>query len=310
MSRRRRLWLIALAGPLAAAALASPEAARLEVEHDRVTAGDLAALWPAWRELAPETPVLLAPAPGVTREMWRTELDHLAVRHGLTVPASGGPERVRIERRMRLLEEAEARAALAAALAERYRAAPDDISVELIGFEAPLVPAGELRFRSAGCLPPAGEAAAVPLSWATPERRSATIWLRARIEVRGRYAVAARPLEPRQPIAEGDLVWEEGPLPRPPERWRLDPAEVSGRMLTRPVAGGERIARAWLAVRPAVERGATVELELRASGVHLRTQGRAEQSGAVGQRRVFRNLATGRRVTARVVSPGKAEVIP
>jgi len=286
------------------------EVAHLEVDHDRVTAADLATLLPAWRGLPGDTTVLLAPMPGASREVWRVELDRLALRHGLTALPGPGPERIRIERRMRVLTSTEAAAAVATSLAERYRVAPDDVLVELIGFREPLVPAGELRFRSTGLLPPAGEAGPIPLSWATPERRSATLGLRAKVEIRGRYAVAARALAARQALGVGDIVLEEGPLPRPPERWRVDPADLAGKMLARAVAAGEKIPRSAILPKPAIERGAVVELELKRGPIEMRAPGKAEQAGAVGQHLVFRNLTSGRRVAARVVDGKRAEVLP
>jgi flagella basal body P-ring formation protein FlgA len=288
---------------------AAQAVALLEVEGDRVTAADLARVSPEWRQVPPDTHVLFAPLPGVKREIGRAELERLAERHGLEPPPRT-PEHLRIERRMRRLEATEAAAALAAALSERHRLAPDDVSVELIGFREPAVPAGELRFRSTGTLPPSTEPATVPLTWVTPDRRSATLWLRARVEVRGRYAVAVRRIEARQPLSPGDVTFEDGPLPRPPDRWRLAPQDLAGKMLVRAVPAGQRIARSWLVDRPAVERGAVVELELRQGPIELRVPGRAEQSGSLGRPIAFRNLSTGRRVTARPVSPVKAEVVP
>lgn len=299
--------LLLLAGSVIAGAA---EVALVEVERDRVTAADLAKVLPAWRELPGDTPVLPAPLPGVRREMWRAEIDRMGARYGLAGEAGQGPERIRIERRMRALTAAEATAAFATALAERYRLPPDDVSVELVGFSEPWVPAGELTFRSTGTLPPPGEAVPLPVSWVTAEKRSATLWLRAKIEIRGRYAVATRALSARQEVGAGDVVFEQGPLPRPPERWRLDPADLDGKVLARAVAAGEKISRFWLSPKPAMERGAVVALELRRGGIELRASGKAEQSGAVGQRVTFRNLTSGRRVTALVVDGKRAEVVP
>jgi flagella basal body P-ring formation protein FlgA len=285
------------------------EVVPLAVETDRVRAADLATVLPAWRELPGETLVLPAPIPGVARELWRAEIDRLAVRHGLT-PDGDGPARIRLERRMRPLDAAEAESALAASLAQRYQAPPDDVRVELVGFRNLPVPAGSLSFRSTAWLPPGGEAATLPLSWVTPERRSATLWLRAKVEIRGSYAVAARALPARQSPVAGDVVFQEGPLPRPPERWRLAPADLDDKVLARSVAAGEKIPRAWLVTKPAVERGAIVELELRRGPIEIKARGRAEQAGSRGQRLVFRNLESGRRVTARVLDGKRAEVIP
>ncbi len=321
-----------IAGALAAALLAaasldpgpqppppSPRAASrawvrldaLEIERDRVTAADLAPLMPEWRQLPGSTEVLYAPLPGLSRDLTRPELERLAARHALQRdPASDWPARLRISRRMRPLERSEAEAALAAAIGLRHGVSPEDVGVELASFASPSVPAGEIRFRTSDTFPRPGELRAVPLSWVTAEGRSGTLWLRARLTVRGLRAVAARPLAARAPIATGDVIFQEEDLAAPPDRSRLTPAELLGRSLSRSVAAGEKISRFWVVSPPAIERGGIVELRLSSGAIELRATGRAEQAGAIGQPLAFRNLDTGRRVTARLLDAGRAEVIP
>ena len=278
----------------------------LEVEHERVTAGDLARVIPAFSGAPPGAEILYAPAPGVAREMGSQELERLAARQGIGPGgASGGPERVRIVRRLRRLEEGEAVAALAAALAVRYRIPPEDVAIEMVGFVAPLVPAGELSFRAGESFRKGGELAAVPLTWRTPEGRSATLWLRARLTLRGRYAVVTRTLAPGTRLEPGDVAEREGALE--PERWIGSASEAVGHTLARRLAAGEKIPRAFLAASR-VERGAVLELRVAGGGVELRVPARAEQGGRIGDRVALRNLETGRRVTATLTGAGVAEV--
>jgi len=49
---------------------------------DQVLAGDLAAAFPEWRAVPPETPLALAPAPGVQRVFRLPELRRLLVARG------------------------------------------------------------------------------------------------------------------------------------------------------------------------------------------------------------------------------------
>lgn len=285
-------------------------AATLEVEHDRVTAGDLARIMPEWSEAPAAAEVLYAPLAGVARELPRAEIERLAARHGVSRDrAAQWPERITLRRRMRALERLEAEAALAAALARRYRVSPEDVAIELVGFPAAQAPAGELRFRAGEAFRRSGEVTTIPLTWMTPEHRSGTLWLRARISVRGRYAVAARAIEPQKKIEPADLVFSEGELDAPADRWLLAPEQVIGRTLARRVAAGEKIPRAWLVEPKAIARGAVVELRLARGPIELRAPGRAEQAGAVGDRLAFRNLDSGRRVTARVADARTAEII-
>lgn len=296
-----------LAGP---ATPAGPPALRLEVEHEHVTAADLAKVMPEWRELPGETEILYAPLPGLGRELFPAEMERLAVRNGLDpAKVARWPAQIEIRRRLRRLERSEAETALAAALAERYHISPEDIGVDLAQFPAVEVPAGPLRFRAGESFRPPGELATVPLTWVTAGGRSGTLWLRARVRVRGRYAVAAKTIEPRARIAPEDVTWVEGSLDSEPDRWVLDPRAAVGKTLARRVAAGEKIPRGWLITPHAVERGAVVELRLSRGGIELRAPARAEQPGSVGERIAFRSLASGRRVTARVSDTHSAEVV-
>jgi flagella basal body P-ring formation protein FlgA len=111
------------------------------------------------------------------------------------------------------------------------------------------------------------------------------------------------------PLEAGDITFREGALEGPLDRWRLSPAQVLGKSLTRPLAAGERIPRSFLISTPAIERGALVELRLTTGAVELRAPGRAEQAGSVGDRLPFRNLESGRRVMARLLDARRAEVV-
>ena len=281
----------------------------LEVAGERVTAADLASVDSRWAALPASTPVVWAPAPGLARELPRSELNRLAARHGLAdADGRAATFPVRISRRMRPLEAAEAEAALAASLAARYRIPPEDIAVELVGFRAPRVPAAGVTLRSNAVLGPGAPTVTAPLGWASEGRRSGTVWVRARIEAWGRWAAAARPIAARTPITAADLVWSQGPLPAPPDRWALEPGMVEGQVLARAVVAGERIDRRWVVPAEAVGRGDLVELRWRGPGVELRAPARAEQAGSLGQSIRVRNLASGRNLTARVAGAGVAEV--
>lgn len=301
---------------LAMALLAAPTLVRgqtverLEVEHDHVTAADLARVMPEWSELPGLTAILYAPLPGLSRELFPADLERLAVRNGLD-PAkiARWPAQLEIRRRMRRLERTEAEAALVTALAVRYRISPEDVGIDLVQFRAFEAPAGPLQFRAGEAFRPPGEVATVPLTWVTPEGRSGTLWLRARLSVLGRYAVAARAIEPRTPIAPDDVTVAEGVLEVAPDRWVLDPRAAVGKTLARRVAAGEKIPRGWLITPHVLERGALVELRVSSGGIEVRAPGRAEQPGALGERVMVRNLSSGRQVAARISGAHRAEVV-
>src|SRR5215475_9010708 len=55
---------------------------------DQITAGELAASVPAFQSVAPDTPVALAPAPGVRRTLHAAEIQRIASRLGLSATSS------------------------------------------------------------------------------------------------------------------------------------------------------------------------------------------------------------------------------
>jgi flagella basal body P-ring formation protein FlgA len=279
----------------------------IEVERERVTAADLAQILPEWGRLPGTVEILYAPLPGLTREFPRAEMERLATRHGLT--GAVWPERVRLRRRERLLERAEAESALAAAIAERYKAPPENVGLELARYAPARVPAGPLAFRT-GMVRLSSQMTTIPLTWSTPERRSGTLWLRARVTLRGTYAVAARTLEAGVVVQPADVTFVEGNLPGPPEQWDLRPEDLPGRALARPVEAGGKISRLWLREAPPdVKAGARLELRLESGPIQLRVPGRAEQEGRAGEQIAVRNLQSNRRVIARLVHSGLAEVV-
>src|SRR5579884_3655129 len=306
-----KLFLTAL--PLLFAAshvlVAGGNALTIETEHERVTAAELARVMPEWRQAPPESKILYAPLPGLSRELQRAEIQRLAARHGIDPPSGKWPERILIVRRLRPLSDREVEAAIAASLAERCRITPEQIRVQLVGFHSPQVPAGQLRLR-AGKASNTGEVEIVPLTWITEEKRSGTLWIRARVSAVASYVVAAHKIDPETLIGETDITVRNSPVQVPLEKWVRDPSEVVGKRLARRLGAGEKIPRAWLIRPKVVERGDVVELRLARGLIQLRVPGEAQQDGAAGERILFRNLQSGRPVAARVEDSQSAEVIP
>ncbi len=312
---KRAIWKLFLTAlPLLFAAshvlVAGGNALTIETEHERVTAAELARVMPEWRQAPPESKILYAPLPGLSRELQRAEIQRLAARHGIDPPSGKWPERILIVRRLRPLSDREVEAAIAASLAERYRIAPDQIRVQLVGFPSLQVPAGELRLRAGTASNSTGDVATIPLTWTTGEERSGTLWIRARVSAAASYVVAAHKIDPETLIGETDITVRNSPVQVPLEKWVRDPSEVVGKRLARRLGAGEKIPRAWLIRPKVVERGDVVELRLARGLIQLRVPGEAQQDGAAGERILFRNLQSGRPVAARVEDSQSAEVIP
>ena len=106
---------------------------------DQVVAGDLAAAFPEWRAVPPETPLAMAPAPGVQRVFRLPELSRLAERWNV----SPAPDReVCVTRPVSVLSADR----LLAAMQKEFPAA----HIELLDFSRVPAPEGELLFPAPG----------------------------------------------------------------------------------------------------------------------------------------------------------------
>src|SRR5258708_11128312 len=106
---------------------------------DQVLAGDLAAAAPEWSAIPPETPLALAPAPGVQRVFRLPELRRLALRWNLTSP----PERELCVTRPVAVPDP---ALLLAAMHAQLPAA----QIEILEYSRLAAPQGELEFPLSG----------------------------------------------------------------------------------------------------------------------------------------------------------------
>ena len=300
-----------LAGVLAIAVIQAAQAAsivRLALEHDRLTAGDLARVIPEWKAAPAHELLGFAPLPGIDRRVPKGQLLGWGKRLGLDLQPASLPDVVLVSRRMRPLTEAEAKTALAAAIAQRHGLDIAQVRVKLHDFEASPVPTGVLRFEANIPLTQLNEPRPVPLRWKDGSGRSATIWLRATVVAMGPYAVASESLPAGTTLQPEDFVFQTGPLPGDPKRYIATPQQVMGMTLKHPLKEGEPLLRSSLARHRTVRRGDLLELQLKSRAIQLRVPGRAEQSGSVGETIACRNLETGQRISAVIVDSKHAEV--
>ena len=155
---------VALAVAVVAAPAAS-ESVRLALDQDRLTAGDLASLLPAWGKVEPEEMIAYAPLPGVERRVGPSRLIGWGRRFGVNLDRDELPDVLLITRRMRTFEPAEIEQRLREVVAEHYRVTPEAVDARLAGFEELSVPTGELTFRIAGSLPRLNQPTSVALRW-------------------------------------------------------------------------------------------------------------------------------------------------
>ena len=281
---------------------------RLALEHDRLTAGDLARVIPEWKAAPAHELLGFAPLPGIDRRVPKGQLLGWGKRLGLDLHSASLPDVVIVSRQMRQLSEAEVKMALTAAIAERHGLDTAQVRVKLHDFQTSPVPTGALRFEVNIPLTQLNEPRSVPLRWRNGGGRSATIWLRATVAVMGPYAVARESLEAGTTLQPEDFAFQTGPLPGDPKKYVTTPQQVMGMTLKYPLMEGEALLRGALAKHRTVRRGDLLELQLRSRAIRLRVPGRAEQSGSVGETITCRNLESGQRVSAVIVDSKHAEV--
>jgi flagella basal body P-ring formation protein FlgA len=262
---------------------------------DQVLAGDLAVSAPEWSAIAPETPVGLAPAPGVQRVFRLPELRRLAERFHLT-PI---PEReICVMRPVAVLDTT-------VMLAAMRRGLPD-ARIEILEFSRQPVPQGELEFPVNGLRGSAGGAFwSGSVSYAG--RRRFSIWARVKVQVNVARVVAIEAVEAGRKL-EPALLRAESRQEFPSSGYLAGIEEAAGKAARRSIPAGAALRAEWLEPAKVVVRGDAVEVEIINGAAHLKLDGVAASPGAAGDTILVVNPDSKRQFRARVVSPGKVIV--
>ncbi len=110
-------------------------------------------------------------------------------------------------------------------------------------------------------------------------------------------AVSVEDLDTREVfISENHLIYPE------------DPRELTGKVLKRDVAAGMVLTSLMLDSRQVVRRGETVTLVVENKELLVKTKGKAQDPGRVGEKIRVRNLATDRELIGKVVGDGTVVV--
>jgi flagella basal body P-ring formation protein FlgA len=280
----------------------------LRVERDRITAGQLARVIPAWADVAPATVLAYAPRPGARRHVARSELVRWGRDQGLDLEHPSLPESLLVRRASRQLSSAEARDLVLNSLAAGFETSKDKIHVEIENYRPTLLPAGDLDFKSSPRNLILNRVTPLPIEWVDADGWTGRFLVRASVTVQGQYAVAKRGLPAGTELRPDDLRFEQGPLPGAPERFAVSPPDVNGMELRGSLPAGRPLDRRLLVAAKTIKRGDLIQIRMRSGAVVLQTPAQAEESGSVGAQIRCRNLDSGRRIVARVVSQKIVEV--
>ena len=94
----------------------------------------------------------------------------------------------------------------------------------------------------------------------------------------------------------------------PPDRYLFTEQEIQDKRLKVHLREGEVLEQRMLQKIETVRRGDLIQIRVRSGSVQLQAPARAEQSGSIGDPILCRNLDSGRKVTATIVSSKFAEV--
>jgi hypothetical protein len=174
-------WLLfALATPLHACAL---------ISRETITAGDVAALVPAFAQVPAEVPVAPAPSPGARRVFRAAELAALARSHSLSISPA---DDICFEWAMEPLDPKRLLAAMQAALGSSAA------HIEIVDTGVRQAPAGPIEFRREDLPVPATKESSSPVVW----RGNVVYGTNRRFAIWARVVVSYPPPD----IDRGDLV--------------------------------------------------------------------------------------------------------
>ena len=285
---------------IALAAFALSGCLAVGAASDRILAGDLATGFPEWSAVPAETPLGLAPAPGVQRVFRVLELRRLAERWSLsTVP----DREICVTRPVAVVTAARLLAAMQSAIQNDVQKVLPAAHIELFDFSRQPAPEGTLVFPVSGL-----RQGLTGGYWngyvAYGGTHRFTLWARVKVTIASGRVVAAEDLKPGVALESAQFRLET--REEVPAVGLVSAVEeVAGKVLRRSVARGTALRAEWLEPAKVVLRGETVRVEAVRGGARLELECVAEGSGAIGEIVSILNPVSQRRFPARVESKGR-----
>jgi flagella basal body P-ring formation protein FlgA len=262
---------------------------------DQVLAGDLAAAAPEWSAIPADTPLALAPAPGVQRVFHLPELRRMALRWNLAAPPG---HEICVTRPSAVSDSAELLAAMRRTL--------PDARIEIVDFSRQPAPQGEIEFPLAALHQSNGGAFWTGYVKYGGRQRFA-LWARVKVLAAVTRVIAAEDLKPGRALEASALRLDSREeFPDPGYAARIE--DIAGKVSRRSIAAGTPLRVEWLEPPKAVTRGDAVQVEIVSGAAHLKLEGLALSSGAVGDSILVLNPDSRRQFRARIQSPGKVLV--
>jgi flagella basal body P-ring formation protein FlgA len=266
-------------------------------DSDRITVANLLPEFPGLAAVAPETPLAMAPAPGVARVFRTPELRSIAARWSITPPDTS----ICVERPVVPLDPEKLRSAMRKSLPEG--------TIEIIEFSRRLAPEGEIEFPLTGLTnSPASSLWNGYVLYGGGHKFA--IWARVTLRMSTPCVVASRDLLPGQPVPPYAVTLETREQAATTTACVRSLEGTAGKWPRLWIRAGTVILNTQLESAKDVARGETVLASVQEGSAHLETEARAEASGAAGDRIPVRNPKSQKRFWARVTGKGRVSVIP
>ena len=252
-----------------------------------------------------------APAPGYSRviQRWRLQ-QQLAKEFPRFEVEFEGKAACRVWPRTAEITALELESAARKALAEQFSSS--DAEVELHGeLGAEVVPAGRSSRRLEADLASGSLSSGtlnVPVAIYVDDVKYRTVWVPFDVTIFRELPVLRRTIPLGGKIEAGDLELRRVAVDASFERELLSPAMLIGASARRALPSGKPVSVRDVVRALAVKTGETITLEIRNGRVVVRTKVLALTDGFIGDVVAIRTLETGKELTARITSPGNAEM--
>lgn len=272
------------------------------VEGDRILGMNLAEALPAFGAMPPETLLGTMPPPGSKRTFHAAEMASLAQRFSIHLDF---PVDVCFEWPMESLS----RDRIVQAMRESLQ--DSGARIELAETSLYKVPRGRLEFSREMLGRPASPAQKDPVLWRGEvlyggDHRYA-VWARVRVKVPCDRMIAVEALKPGQPIDPRQVRLEQGECFPALQGGGQPPSPSPGLVASRAIAAGSEIRPELLVSPNDVDRGDTVQVEVRSGAARLAFTAKAESGGRSGDFVAVRNPSSNRIFRARI--EGKNRVV-
>ncbi len=271
------------------------------IEHEQITAADLAKVLPVFATLEPDLPIAPAPMPGAHRILRASELAALARRN--SVPAGEFGDQC-FEWPMESLDRGRVIEAMRKALSY------PDVHLEVLETSIQPVPRGQIEFRREDLGSAGSSTARTPVMWRGRViyggDHTFSIWARVIVSALLPRVVAAGSIPAGTAIPARLLRQESREVFPAAGDVAEQVADVIGRTSIRAIAPGQEIHLANLKVAADVNRGDSVQVEVRSGSAKLGFIARAEADGRSGDVIPLRNPTSKKIFQARVEGRDRA----